>query len=134
MNKPADKYHDAEDARNVAILRERMTAEVEGLRESLAVWIEENTPHPIDAAVSIAMLETAFDRYIDLPRRTPLNWSKPAFGEGQKSFASRCNESRPLKSPSCHPHETVICCVTSAEWRGSTPGAPGEKFSEPDIF
>ena len=31
-----------------------------------AVWIEENTPHPIDAAVSIAMLETAFDRYIDV--------------------------------------------------------------------
>jgi hypothetical protein len=66
MNKPIEKYHDAEDARNVAILRERMTAEVEGLRESLAVWIEENTQHPIDAAVSIAMLETAFDRYIDL--------------------------------------------------------------------
>jgi hypothetical protein len=66
MNKPAEKYQDAEDARNVAILRERMTAEVEGLRESLAVWIEENTQHPIDAAVSIAMLETAFDRYIDL--------------------------------------------------------------------
>jgi hypothetical protein len=66
MNKPAEKYQDAEDARNVAILRERMTAEVEGLRESLAVWIEENTQHPIDAAVSIALLETAFDRYIDL--------------------------------------------------------------------
>jgi hypothetical protein len=65
MNKPIEKYHDAEDARNVAILRERMTAEVEGLRESLAVWIEENTQHPIDAAVSIAMLETAFDRYIE---------------------------------------------------------------------
>ena len=30
------------------------------------MWIEENTQHPIDAAVSIAMLETAFDRYIDL--------------------------------------------------------------------
>jgi hypothetical protein len=30
------------------------------------VWIEENTQHPIDAAVSIALLETAFDRYIDL--------------------------------------------------------------------
>ncbi len=44
MNKPAEKYQDAEDARNVAILRERMTAEGEGLRESLAVWIEENTP------------------------------------------------------------------------------------------
>ena len=66
MNKPAEKYQDAEDARNVAILRERMTAEVEGLRESIVVWIEENTQHPIDAAVSIAMLETAFDRYIDL--------------------------------------------------------------------
>jgi hypothetical protein len=66
MNKPAEKYQDAEDARNVAIVRERMTAEVEGLRESLAVWIEENTQHRIDAAVSIAMLETAFDRYIDL--------------------------------------------------------------------
>lgn len=80
MNKPAEKNQDAEDARNVAILREHMTAEVEGLRESLAVWIEENTQHPIDAAVSIAMLETAFDRYIDLlgatdarrPRPTPL--------------------------------------------------------------
>jgi hypothetical protein len=45
MNKPIEKYHDAEDARNVAILRERMTAEVEGLRESLAVWIEENMQH-----------------------------------------------------------------------------------------
>jgi hypothetical protein len=33
MNKPAEKNQDAEDARNVAILRERMTAEVEGLRE-----------------------------------------------------------------------------------------------------
>ncbi len=38
MNKPAEKYQDADDARNVAILRERLTAEVEGLRESLAVW------------------------------------------------------------------------------------------------
>ena len=46
MNEPAEKYQDAEDARNVAILRERMTAEGEGLRESLAVWIEENTQHP----------------------------------------------------------------------------------------
>ncbi len=43
-----------------------MTTEVEGLRESLAVWIEDNTQHPIDAAVSIAVLETAFDRCIDL--------------------------------------------------------------------
>ena len=66
MNKPAEKYQDADDARNVAILRERLTAEVEGLRESLAVWIEENTQRAIDAAISIAMLETAFDRYIEL--------------------------------------------------------------------
>ena len=66
MNKPAEKYQDAEDARNVAILREGMTAEVEGLRESLAMWIEENTHRANDTAISIAMLETAFDRYIEL--------------------------------------------------------------------
>ena len=30
------------------------------------MWIEENTRRANDAAVSIAMLETAFDRYIDL--------------------------------------------------------------------
>ena len=60
MNKPAEKTDEA-----LAIIREGMTAEVEGLRESLAVWIEGNA-RPLDAAVSIAMLETAFDRYIDL--------------------------------------------------------------------
>ena len=66
MNKPAEKYQDADDARNVAILREGLSAEVEGLRESLAVWIEENTHRANDTAISIAMLETAFDRYIEL--------------------------------------------------------------------
>ena len=66
MNKPAEKYQDAEDARNVAILREGLSAEVERLRESLGVWIEENTHRANDTAISIAMLETAFDRYIEL--------------------------------------------------------------------
>jgi len=70
MNKPAEKDQDAEDARNVAILRERMTAEVEGLRESLAVWIEANTPHPIDAAVSIA--EACFRRRAEKFRKSSL--------------------------------------------------------------
>ena len=36
------------------------------LRESLGEWIEENTHRANDTAISIAMLETAFDRYIDL--------------------------------------------------------------------
>jgi hypothetical protein len=66
MNKPAEKYQKAQDARNVAIIREGLSLEVERLRESLGEWIEENTHRANDTAISIAMLETAFDRYIDL--------------------------------------------------------------------
>jgi hypothetical protein len=63
---PPDKDKDAELARNVAILRARQSAEVDRLKQSLAAWIEGNTQLANDVAVSIAMLETAFDRYIDL--------------------------------------------------------------------
>ena len=66
MNKPADKYHDAEHARHVAIIREGLNVEVERLRESLGEWIKENTHRVNDTAISIAMLETAFDCYIEL--------------------------------------------------------------------
>jgi hypothetical protein len=66
MNKPAEKYQKAQDARNVAIIREGLSLEVERLRESLGEWIEENTHRANDTAISIAMLETAFDRHIEL--------------------------------------------------------------------
>jgi len=66
MKQPVDKNFDPGLAQYVAMLRERMIPEVEGLRESLALWIGENTHLANDAVVSIAMLETAFDRYIDL--------------------------------------------------------------------
>ena len=66
MNKPADQDQKAEHARHVAIIREGLNVEVEKLRESLSGWIEENTHRANDTAISIAMLETVFDRYIDL--------------------------------------------------------------------
>ena len=56
----------AEHARHVANLRENLNVEVERLRESLGEWIEENTHRAEDTAISIAMLETAFDRHIEL--------------------------------------------------------------------
>ena len=66
MNKPADQDQKAEHARHVAIIREGLNVEVEKLRESLSGWIEENTHRANDTAISIAMLETAFDRHIEL--------------------------------------------------------------------
>jgi hypothetical protein len=60
------KDQKAEDARNVAIIREVLSLEVERLRESLGEWIEENTHRANDTVISIAMLETAFDRDIEL--------------------------------------------------------------------
>jgi hypothetical protein len=61
-----EKNQKAEHARHVAIIREGLNVEVERLRESLGEWIEENTHRANDTAISIAMLETAFDRYIEL--------------------------------------------------------------------
>ena len=66
MNKPIADPGKAAHARHVAIIREGLNAEVERLREGLGEWIEENTHRANDTAISIAMLETAFDRYIDL--------------------------------------------------------------------
>jgi hypothetical protein len=43
-----------------------VNAEVERLREILGEWINENTHRANDTAISIATLETAFDRYIEL--------------------------------------------------------------------
>jgi hypothetical protein len=60
------KVTKAEHARHVAIIREGLNAEVERLRESLGEWIKENTHRANDTAISIAMLETAFDCYIEL--------------------------------------------------------------------
>jgi hypothetical protein len=61
-----EKNQKAEHARHVAIIREGLNVEVEKLRESLSGWIEENTHRANDTAISIAMLETAFDRHIEL--------------------------------------------------------------------
>jgi hypothetical protein len=44
-------------------MREGLNVEVERLRESLGEWI---THRANDTAISIAMLETAFDSYIEL--------------------------------------------------------------------
>jgi hypothetical protein len=60
------KITKAEHAQHVAIIREGLNAEVERLRESLGEWIKENTHRANDTAISIAMLETAFDSYIEL--------------------------------------------------------------------
>jgi hypothetical protein len=66
MNKPIADPGKAEHSRHVAIIREGLNAEVERLRESLGEWIKENTHRANDTAISIAMLETAFDCYIEL--------------------------------------------------------------------
>jgi hypothetical protein len=66
MNKPPEKDEDAALARNVAIMRERMKGEVARLRESLDVWIDENTQHGNDVEITSAMLQTAFEREIEL--------------------------------------------------------------------
>jgi hypothetical protein len=47
-------------------IREDLRLEVERLRENLGEWIEENTHRANDTAISIAMLEAAFDRHIEL--------------------------------------------------------------------
>jgi hypothetical protein len=60
------KNREAEHARHVAIIRKGLNTEVERLRESLGEWIKENTHRANDTAISIAMLDTAFDRYIEL--------------------------------------------------------------------
>jgi hypothetical protein len=71
MNKTADNDKDAEDARKVAAFRERQRAVVERVKESLAAWIDSEDGNAANFGanynqVSCAMLETAFDRYIDL--------------------------------------------------------------------
>ena len=66
MNKPPEKDEAAALARNVAIMRERMKAEVARLRESLDVWIDENTLDGNDVEITSAMMQTAFAREIDL--------------------------------------------------------------------
>jgi hypothetical protein len=70
MNKPADKDNDA-DARKVAAFRERQSAAIEKVKQSLAAWIDREDGNAANfganyTEVSCAMLETAFDRYIDL--------------------------------------------------------------------
>ena len=60
------RNREAEHARHVAIVRKGLNTEVARLREILGEWIKENTHRANDTAISIAMLETAFDRYIEL--------------------------------------------------------------------
>jgi hypothetical protein len=60
------RNREAEHARHAAIIRKGLNTEVERLRESLGEWIKENTHRANDTAISIAMLETAFDRYVEL--------------------------------------------------------------------
>jgi hypothetical protein len=54
MNQPAEEDDDAGLARNVAILRERMDAEVVRLRKQLDEWIAKHTCHGIDGPYSEA--------------------------------------------------------------------------------
>jgi hypothetical protein len=75
MNK-SDNEPDADLARNVALLRLRMDADVSRLKASLATWIDHNSgPEQIGGGgslrakiveISAALLETAIDHYIRL--------------------------------------------------------------------
>jgi hypothetical protein len=88
MNKPAEKEKDAEDARKVAAFRERQKVEVERLTQSLAAWIDSEDGNAAYYTVaSIAMLETALDRYIDLHGVTDaLEFIESAFRRRAEKF------------------------------------------------
>jgi hypothetical protein len=80
----------AEHARHVAIIRESLRLEAERLRESFGEWIEENTHRANDTAISMAMLETAFDRHIELLGATDaLDLIESAFRRRAEMF--RCS-------------------------------------------
>jgi hypothetical protein len=65
MNQPAEEDDDASLARNVAILRKRMDAEVVRLRKHLDDWIGEHTCHN-EVEITSALLEAAFEQEIAL--------------------------------------------------------------------
>ena len=86
-SRPKEKNQKAEHARHVAIIREGLTVEVERLRESLGGWIEENAHRANDTVISIAMLDAAFDRYIDLLGATDaFELIEPAFRRRAEKF------------------------------------------------
>jgi hypothetical protein len=71
MNQPAEEDDDASLARNVAILRKRMDAEVVRLRKHLDDWIGEHTCHN-EVEITSALLEGAFERRsLSSEKRTP---------------------------------------------------------------
>jgi hypothetical protein len=65
MNQPAEEDDDASLARNVAILRKHMDAEVVRLRKHLDEWIGEHT-RDNEVEITGALLEAAFERQIAL--------------------------------------------------------------------
>jgi hypothetical protein len=61
---------DLQLAANVKILRRRMDAKVAEIKRDLAQWLDQ-IEHPADTVpTSIALLETAFDRYLALHDET----------------------------------------------------------------
>jgi hypothetical protein len=53
-------------AANAATIKRGVTIRVDEIKTNLAQWLDESTTTPADhAAASVALLETAFDRYLD---------------------------------------------------------------------
>ena len=60
---PAPPEADPEMAKNVATIRRGVEARVADIKRDLAQWIDETTSSADHTPVSIALLETAIDRY-----------------------------------------------------------------------
>jgi hypothetical protein len=61
---PAPPETDPEMAKNVATIRRGVEARVADIKRDLAQWIDETTSSAEHTPVSIALLETAIDRYL----------------------------------------------------------------------
>jgi hypothetical protein len=68
-------------------LRRRFVVSLRHCRRRTGEWIEENTHRANDTAISIAMLETAFDRHIELLGATgALDLIESAFRRRAETF------------------------------------------------
>jgi hypothetical protein len=56
---------DAQLAANIATIRQGFTAQIEAMKDSLAVWVEENSTRGNGGVITVALLELAIERHLN---------------------------------------------------------------------
>ncbi|MGP0000883.1 MAG: hypothetical protein ACLPKW_24520, partial [Acetobacteraceae bacterium] len=60
----SDNDADAQLAANIGTIKQGFTAKIEAMKDSLAVWVEENSTRGNSGVITVALLELAVERHL----------------------------------------------------------------------